>query len=96
MEMSKDSITPPKEVASMEWFTSDNAWITWPTEDGSIVQICWLPAELRGISEAYAISVNTGWAAVGSLAGDVTVIDFSGTLSMLQRLGIKVIRKEGE
>jgi hypothetical protein len=69
---------------SMQYEGSDQ--IVWVTPSGRKLLLCWLPADFRGGND-YAVHDDT--IAIFSLAtGLPVIINFTGTLAELRRLGV--------
>jgi hypothetical protein len=74
----------------IQGFTSDIAWdhetgwLIWRHATGREISLCWLPTERRGST----FSVRDYTVAIGTNTGIVTILDLTGTIALLRKLGV--------
>jgi hypothetical protein len=61
-----------------------NGWVSCDDGGGKTLRLCWLPKVLRG----HAHASNGTIFAVGAKDGQMTILDFAGTLQMYGDLGV--------
>jgi hypothetical protein len=67
----------------MQW-NEETGWLMWGNTAGREISLCWLPIERRG----HRFSVHNNTVAIGTGTGIVSILDLTGTIELLQKLGV--------
>jgi hypothetical protein len=67
----------------MEW-NYGTGWLIWRNTTGREIHLCWLPTERRG----NRFSVHNNTVVIGAETGILTILDMTGTIEFLRKLGV--------